>query len=81
MLSNSTFHNNKDVNFIKVTRDSQNIPNVITHVTLAGVTVSCNEHHYDESDMIFITNGRMYFSNIVFTIPIAIFIAILIIWD
>ena len=66
-VSNSIFHNNKDVNFIKVTRDSQNIPNVITHVTLDDVTVSCNEHHYDESDMIFITNGRMYFSNIVFT--------------
>ena len=66
-ISNSKFNDNKDVRFIKVTRESQNIPNVITHVSLASVTVSHNRHHYNSSNLILITNGRLYFSNIVFT--------------
>ena len=66
-VSHSTFHNNKNVNFIKVARESENIPNVITHVTLEDVTVSCNNHHYDGNDLILITNGRLFFSNIVFS--------------
>ena len=66
-VSSSTFHNNENVSFIKVTRESHNIPNVITHVTLEDVTVSCNNHHYDGNDLILITNGRLLFSNIVFT--------------
>lgn len=66
-ISNSKFNNNKDVRFIKVARESQNIPNVITHVTLDSVTLSCNRHHYNSSNLILITNGRMYFLNTVFT--------------
>ena len=66
-ISNSKFNDNKDVHFIQITRESQNIPNVITHVSLASVTVLHNRHHYNSSNLILITNGRLYFSNIVFT--------------
>ena len=62
-ISNSKFFNNKDVPFINVARKFQDILNVITYVSLANVIVSNNEHRYDGSDLISVTNGRLYFSN------------------
>ena len=62
-IIDSTFYYNKDVSLIKITRRSQTLPNVITHIWLVNVTMSYNDHHYGGADLITVTNGRMYFSN------------------
>ena len=62
-IFDSIFFDNKDVSLIKITRNSQTLPNVITHIWLVNVTMLHNEHHYNGENLITVTNGRIYFLN------------------
>ena len=64
VISNSTFHNNKDVHFLQVERED--LPNTITHVFLTNLIVSNNDHQKFGGDLIFITNGDVHMTNNVF---------------
>ena len=66
VISNSTFHNNKDVHFLRVERKNGTLPNTITYVFLANLTVSNNDHQNFGGDLIFITNGDAHMANNVF---------------
>ena len=44
-IDNSTFHNNINVCFLKVTEYYGYIPNIVANVILTGLTVSCNNQH------------------------------------
>ena len=65
-IDNSTFHNNINVCFLKVTEYFGYIPNIVANVVLTDLTVSCNNQQYYGNDLIFITNARVIFSNSVF---------------
>ena len=66
VISNSTFHNNKDVHFLRVERNNGALPNMITNVFLTNLIVSNNDHQRFGDDLIFITNGDVRMANNVF---------------
>ena len=65
-IDSSTFHNNINVCFLKVTEYYGYIPNIVTNVALTGLTVSYNNQHYYGRDLILITNARVLCSNNIF---------------
>ena len=66
VISNSTFHSNKDVHFLRVERKNGALPNMNTHVFLTNLIVSDNDHQNFGGDLIFITNGHVRMANNVF---------------
>ena len=65
-IYNSTFQNNVNVCFLKVTEYYGYIPNIVANVALTNLTISYNNQHYYGNDLILITNARVLFSNNVF---------------
>ena len=66
VISNSTFHNNKNVHFLRVERKNGALPNMNTHVFLTNLIVSNNDHQKFGGDLIFITDGHVRMANNVF---------------
>ena len=64
VISNTTFHSNKDVHFLKVERED--LPNMNTHVFLTNLKVSNNDHQKFGGDLIFITDRHVRMANNVF---------------
>ena len=63
VISNSAFHSNKDVHFLRVERKNGALSNMSTHVFLTNLTVSNNDHQNFGGDLIFITNGHVHMAN------------------
>ena len=66
VISNSTFHSNKDVHFLRVERENGALPNMIAYMFLTNLIVSNNDHQNFGGDLIFITNGHVCMANNVF---------------
>ena len=62
---NSTFSDNKNVTFIKVQLEFQNIFCKFINIRLTSVIVSSNEHHHSGS-LILIVNGVLYLNSVFF---------------
>ena len=66
-ISNSTFHNNTDVGFLRITEDYNVMPNILqVSVSLTDLTISNNDQQYYSNDLILITNAYVVLSNNVF---------------
>ena len=59
------FYQNKNTNFIKVTKESQSIWYVTTYFWLQCVNISSNEHNYGDN-LILITSGNLLFISVIF---------------
>ena len=66
VIENSTFHNNKDLHFLKVTREYGVLPSTITYVFLLNLIVSNNDHQNFGGDLILVTKGHVQLANNVF---------------
>ena len=59
-IQNSQFIQNKNIHFIIVKGETENVPwELSTYILLSGINVSSNQHH-GGSSLIFITNGVLY---------------------
>ena len=64
MINNSTFYENKNVNFIKVKKESQTTWYVTIYFRLSFVNISSNEHNCGDN-LILITNGHISIRSVV----------------
>ena len=65
-IDNSTFSNNTDVCFFKVTGDNGVTPYVVISVFLNNLTVSNNDQHHYGKDLILIADAYVMLSNNIF---------------
>ena len=65
-IDNSTFSNNTDVCFLKVTGDNGIIPYIVINVFLNNLTVSNNDQHHYGKDLILIEDAYVMLSSNIF---------------